>query len=305
VAIFLRYPYKPAAIRDNGFRPGLPENCRSLLHLRHVKLTDKALARLADNGYTVAAGHLAGKQECFSDTGGMMNFRSSAILALGIVVGCFLLGRYLYTSRISEQSIRVVGAATRPVESDVVKWRLAITRTSSEQEISDAYQRIHDDVQRTIGRLKARGIKDENITIQAISTNQLYGAEGRKAGYNVQQAILIISRNVSDLEQMAVDPKSVLDPGMVLGQSDLEYFLSDLPKTKKALLAEAMKDARSRAEEMAAASGVRITKLLTSSVGVFQITEPFSTEISDYGVYNTSTKQKDITVTVRASFAVE
>jgi len=176
---------------------------------------------------------------------------------------------------------------------------------ATEQGISDAYQRIHDDVQRTIGRLKTRGIKDENITIQAITTNQLYGSEGRKSGYDVQQAILIISRNVGDLEQMAADPKSILDQGTILGVSDLEYFLSDLPKTKKELLAEAMKDARSRAEEIAGASGVRISKLLTSSVGVFQITEPFSTEVSDYGIYNTSTKQKDITVTVRASFAVE
>jgi hypothetical protein len=234
-----------------------------------------------------------------------MNTRSSVILALGIVAGCFLLGRYFYASRTSEQSIRVVGAATRPVVADIVKWRLAITRTATEQGISDAYQRIHDDVQRTIGRLKTRGISDENITIQAITTNQLYAPEGRKGGYDVQQAILIISRNVGDLEQMAADPKSILDQGTILGVSDLEYFLSDLPKTKKELLAEAMKDARSRAEEIAGASGVRISKLLTSSVGVFQITEPFSTEVSDYGIYNTSTKQKDITVTVRVSFSVQ
>jgi hypothetical protein len=91
---------------------------------------------------------------------------------------------------------------------------------------------------------------------------------------------------------MATDPKSILDQGTILGVSDLEYFLSDLPKTKKELLAEAMKDARSRAEEIAGASSVRISKLLTSSVGVFQITEPFSTEVSDYGIYNTSTSRR-------------
>ncbi len=234
-----------------------------------------------------------------------MNTRSSAVLALGIVAGCFLLGRYFFASRTTEQSIRVVGAATKRVEADVVKWRLAITRVSSEQEISGAYQKIHDDVLKTIGRLKSRGIKDENITLQAITTNQIYGPEGRKSGYDVRQTILVISRNVADLEQMAVDPKSILEQGTILGQSDLEYFLSDLPKTKKELLADAMRDARSRAEEIAAASGVRISRLLNSSVGVFQITEPYSTEVSDYGMYNTSTKQKDITVTVRAGYAVE
>jgi hypothetical protein len=67
-----------------------------------------------------------------------MNTRGSAIPAPGIVAGCFLLGRYFYASRTSEQSIRVVGAATRRVEADIVKWRLAITRTATEQEISDA-----------------------------------------------------------------------------------------------------------------------------------------------------------------------
>ena len=62
---------------------------------------------------------------------------------------------------------------------------------------------------------------------------------------------------------------------------------------------------RARADEIAAASGVSTRKLLNSSVGVFQITEPFSTEVSDYGMYNTSTRQKDITVTVRAGFLIE
>ena len=39
--------------------------------------------------------------------------------------------------------------------------------------------------------------------------------------------------------------------------------------------------------------------------GVFQITEPFSTEMADYGVHNTSTRSKEITVTVHATFEVD
>jgi hypothetical protein len=37
---------------------------------------------------------------------------------------------------------------------------------------------------------------------------------------------------------------------------------------------------------------------------VFQITEPYSTEVSGFGVHNTATRQKEITVTVHASFAL-
>jgi hypothetical protein len=38
--------------------------------------------------------------------------------------------------------------------------------------------------------------------------------------------------------------------------------------------------------------------------GIFQSTEPYSTEVSDYGIYNTSARQKDVTVTVTAEFGV-
>lgn len=234
-----------------------------------------------------------------------MNVRTSVILALGIAVGGFLLGRQIYRSRAIQDSIRVVGAATTRVQSDIVKWRLTLARTATEQVISDGYRRIHDDVRSTIDHLKSQGVTDDQITVQSINTFPQYGPGGQKSGYNVQQSILIISSRVTDIEKLAVDPKSILAEGIILENSNLEYFISDLPKIKKQLLAQAMTDARARADEIAAASGVSVRKLLNSSVGVFQITEPFSTEVSDYGMYNTSTRQKDITVTVRASFLIE
>jgi len=39
--------------------------------------------------------------------------------------------------------------------------------------------------------------------------------------------------------------------------------------------------------------------------GVFQIIEPYSTEVESYGMYNTSSRKKDITVTVHAQFLIE
>ncbi|MCI0665701.1 MAG: SIMPL domain-containing protein, partial [Acidobacteria bacterium] len=118
------------------------------------------------------------------------------------------------------------------------------------------------------------------------------------------QSILIISPRVAEIEKLAQDPKGIFE-GVVLENSNLEYFHSDLATIKRELLKDAMLDARARADVLASASSVRISRLLNSSVGVFQITEPFSTEVSDYGMYTTSTKQKDITVTVRASFMVQ
>ncbi len=227
------------------------------------------------------------------------------VLAAGIVIAAIVFGWFFKASRATEDNVRVVGSASKRVVSDIVKWRLSIARTASESGISEGYRRLHDDVQATITRLKSFGVADDEITVQAISTYPIYTQSGTTNGHNINQSILVISPKVTDIEKLAVDPQQSIAEGVVLQNSNLEYFHSDLAAIKRELLKDAMIDARARADVLAEAGGVHITKILNSSVGVFQITEPFSTEVSDYGMYTTSTKQKDITVTVRAAFKVE
>lgn len=234
------------------------------------------------------------------------------VLAAGIIIAAVVFGWFFKTSRDTQDSVRVVGSASKRVVSDIVKWRLSIARTATEQGISEGYARLHDDVQNAIERLKSFGVTDEEITVQSISTYPIYNptgvgalGDGTSSEHNINQSILVISPKVADIERLAVDPRTIIGEGVVLQNSNLEYFHSDLAAIKRELLKDAMIDARARAEVLAGAGEVRITKLLNSSVGVFQITEPFSTEVSDYGMYTTSTKQKDITVTVRAAFMVE
>ena len=52
------------------------------------------------------------------------------------------------------------------------------------------------------------------------------------------------------------------------------------------------------------ATGGHLGKLRSVDVGVFQVTSPNSTEVTDYGVYDTSTVDKDVTAVVNVSFAL-
>jgi hypothetical protein len=45
--------------------------------------------------------------------------------------------------------------------------------------------------------------------------------------------------------------------------------------------------------------------MISAKAGVFQIIEPYSTEVESYGMYNTSSRKKDITVTVHAQFLIQ
>jgi len=75
---------------------------------------------------------------------------------------------------------------------------------------------------------------------------------------------------------------------------------------KKQLLSYATKNARERAEEIVAMTeSGKIGKMLSARAGIFQITEPLSTDIAGYGIHSTSTRKKTIKVTVNAVFSID
>ncbi|HRI54143.1 MAG TPA: SIMPL domain-containing protein, partial [Pseudomonadota bacterium] len=71
------------------------------------------------------------------------------------------------------------------------------------------------------------------------------------------------------------------------------------------ILGEATKDARTRADEIAANSGCSIGEVRQAQMGVIQITQPDSTEVSGYGRYDTSTIDKDVSVVVSLTLGIE
>jgi hypothetical protein len=70
------------------------------------------------------------------------------------------------------------------------------------------------------------------------------------------------------------------------------------------MLAQATQDARTRAESITRSAGSKLGPVRSVRTGVFQITRPESTEVSDYGMYDTSSIEKDITAVLSLTFGV-
>jgi len=70
------------------------------------------------------------------------------------------------------------------------------------------------------------------------------------------------------------------------------------------MLAEAAKDAKTRAERVAASTDSSIGSVRTARMGVLQITPADSNEVSDSGMNDTSSLDKDITAVVNLSFEI-
>jgi hypothetical protein len=227
-----------------------------------------------------------------------MRTKHIIIISISIFLSALILGIFFYNSRKPRNTIRVTGYASKLFQSDIVKWSLTINRSVNLSEIKTGYQMLKHDLDILIEGLKKSGINENEITIQSPTTQQQWNRDGQISGYTIRQNLFIVTSNLEIIEKLSRNPDFIYDKGIVLESSSLEYNYTKVGDLKKELLSEATKDAKNRAQEIAKSSGVKLGKISTARQGVFQITEPNSTEVSDYGIYSTATKEKDITVTV-------
>lgn len=228
----------------------------------------------------------------------------SAILAGGLVLAALIFGLFFQHARAAPHTVSVTGSATESFISDVVKWRLVLSRQVADGGQTDGYARLREDAERLRERLRQVGVADTAMAMLPPSAQPMWGREGVRTGYQLQQPVFIISSSPA-LEQLALDPAAFTSAGTAVDQSTLEYFYTGIARLKHSLLGTATRDAQRRAEEIARSTGARVGSIITARAGVFQITEPYSTEVSGTGMYNTSTRRKEITVTVHASFELD
>jgi hypothetical protein len=235
-----------------------------------------------------------------------MAIRAALVLGAAAILAATVFGVFFRSARTTRDTIQVTGAATEPFEADVVKWSITISRQVATDGVSDGYAALREDRAQVVRRLGEAGIPEQTLNVQPVTANPRWDQFGSQVGFSLDQGLTVVAEGGGrELEALALDPRSLLEGGVVLQYSRLEYFFSGIDELKHRLLSQATADARRRAEEIAGGSEMTIDKIVSARAGVFQITEPFSTEVSDYGVHSTATRKKEITVTVHATFSVD
>jgi hypothetical protein len=232
-----------------------------------------------------------------------MNGKSASILAIGIIIAAFVWGSFFLSTR-NEQSIRVVGQGVKSVNSDIAKWNISINATTGIVDKNQGPSLLQKDLIKIKKYLADNGIEEKDILVEPVNSYANYGNNGIN-GYSFNQRIEARSNDIEKIEKMALDTETLTKQGIYLQNSDIEYFVSNLAEIKAEMLALATVDAKARALEIAKSSGNKVCGLLSARSGVFQIRKPLSTDISDYGIYNTSSKEKEIAVTVTATFKIK
>jgi hypothetical protein len=168
-------------------------------------------------------------------------------------------------------------------------------------------KKVDADVEALSDYLTQGGISADGLTLGAVSTyaNEEYvggNATGRILSYRASREVTVRSKDVQLISKLSQGIGTLLANGINANNYGPQYYISNLPELRPQLMAEAMKDAKVRAEALTKAVGGKIGALVNVKAGPIQITTPDSTMTADYGNYDTSTIEKTVTATVSVTF---
>jgi hypothetical protein len=228
------------------------------------------------------------------------------ILGLSIIISAGM-GSFTFYKLRSMDYISTTGSAKKAVVSDKVKWSSYITRSIRQSTMKDGYIKLDADLKEVKNFLASNGIPLESIDISPVFMQEVYEQNpSTDKKYNLIQNIEVQSTDVQKISDLSKNTNSLItDKGVLFSTNSLEYYYSKLPEARVELLADAVADAKARAEQLAKAGGKTIGVMKSASSGVVQVMAPNSVEVSDYGMYDTSKINKEIMVTVKTSFEVK
>ncbi|MDO5615173.1 MAG: SIMPL domain-containing protein [Cruoricaptor ignavus] len=235
-----------------------------------------------------------------------------SIAALGFIIGFGLLGSAIKNRNQSQNTISVTGLGTKKFTSDLITWKGNFSKNN--YELKTAYDGLSEDRKVIENYLISKGIAKEQIVFSAVDIRKLYNYRtddnGRSSevfsGYQLSQSVSLESKDVAKIENLSRNITEIINQGIEFTSSSPKYFYTKLADVKQEMIADATKDAKQRAEKIAENAGSKLGNLKKGTMGIIQITAPNSDEDFSYGgTFNTSSKEKEASITIKLEYEVD
>ena len=232
-----------------------------------------------------------------------------ALLAVGLIVGAFVLGVQTKNIGSGRASVTVKGLAEKPVKADLAEWH--ISATAKARSFSEALSKLRKEKTALDGFLVKHGFEKGLRTDQSEKVEPHYvekEANNRtirvQEGYAASQSVLITTKS---LEQIAAVNKAALDykaAGHEIEFGDPSYLVSGLEEIKMSLISSATENAKKRAGEFIKHSDAQLGTMRAASQGAFYILpNTADAKTDDYGgTYDKTTVEKIARVVVTVEF---
>jgi uncharacterized protein len=224
-------------------------------------------------------------------------------LAVAIVIAGFVVASAVKAAKRSRDTISVTGSAKEPITANLVTWNLRVHAQDADP--AKASRQLQRDAGEVRSFLENGGLGDA-ISEPPVSTEESTEKRGGKrvTVYRLTQSFRITTSHIRRVETTAGEVSRLFEQGIPVSADSLEYVSTQLKQARVEALKAATADARRRAETLVEGLGGHLGSARKANVGVFQITPRNSTEVSDYGINDTSSRQKDVTAVVTITFGL-
>ena len=241
-----------------------------------------------------------------------MKHLTAIIFGLAIIIAAYFLGNAYVKRANPPQVISVTGLGNENFTSDLIVWEGRFS--SSSPVLTSAFDRLNQQKELVRDYLVSKGIDQNNIIFNSVQTVEQRDNKYENGnyvgsifrGYELSQSVQIESTDVAKIEEVSREITELLNQGVQFNSSPPRYYYTKLADLKIEMISKATEDARIRAEKIAENSGGKLGDLISARMGVFQITGQNSGE--DYswgGAYNTASKNKTASITMRLEYNVK
>jgi hypothetical protein len=243
----------------------------------------------------------------------MKNNINAIVFGLAIIAASIILGNAVINRNKKVGTISVTGLGETNFTSDLIVWEAKFSQVNSD--LKQAYSDLKKDKETILDYFKSQGLSDNIIVFNAVQTDknfkQNYTADGKYlgqefTGYTLSQTVQINSNEVEKVEKISREVTELLNKGIELYSIPPRYYYTKLEDLKIEMVAQATDNAHVRAKSIADNSGTKLGELYVAQMGIFQITGQNSNE--DYswgGVYNTTSKEKTASITMKLIYQVK
>ena len=226
-------------------------------------------------------------------------------LALAVVVAAFVASSAVRDVKRARDTITVTGSAKQPITADLIAWNLSVSAQDADPAFASKTLKARAAQVRAF--LRNGGVTDAELSEPPVSTEQVdvtLPDKTRSSEYRLTQSFDVTSRAIDRVHGLAARVTDLLGRGVPVSAQPLQYVSTQLTQARLAALQRATHDARTRAETIVHGIGGHLGGARKAELGVYQVTPRNSTDVSDYGINDTTTREKDVTAVVTVTFAL-
>ncbi|MGQ0659745.1 SIMPL domain-containing protein [Sphingosinicella sp.] len=195
---------------------------------------------------------------------------AAGILAIGVILGGYLLGDGMRRARMADRAVTVRGLAERNVTADLATWNISFSAQGSD--LSAVQAEIDRDTATVNEFFRRAGFPAEAVTDGGGSVNQYYDTNRGENQITINRRIQLRTTDVMRARQAHALQFNLIRAGVAIQDgSGMQYNFTRLNDIKPEMITEATRNARDVADRFAADSGTAVGGIRSATQGYFSV----------------------------------